>query len=184
MPDIMKSLTKEIFETMGKTSEPPDFQQLYDTWITPIYRYLYSRTGNAEDAQDITSQTFMSVMQSLPRYQDNGHLEGWLFTIARNKLREHARKNSRTELKPENIDDLQVASDPGNDPAQADDLRLLKELIRTLPDDERELLSLRYTAGLPFAEIALVLHKNEEAVKKSLYRLQDRLQQMMEVQNG
>jgi RNA polymerase sigma-70 factor, ECF subfamily len=183
MTDTMKNLTEENFETMGMASDHLDFQQVYDAWVTPIYRYLYSRTGNAEDAQDITSQTFISVMQSLPRYHDNGHLEGWLFTIARNKLREHARKNSRAQLKPENIDDLQVASDPGNDPAQVDDLRQLKELIQTLPDDERELLSLRHTAGLPFAEIALVLHKNEAAVKKSLYRLQDRLQKMMEAHN-
>jgi RNA polymerase sigma factor (sigma-70 family) len=59
----------------------------------------------------------------------------------------------------------------------------LSQLIRALPEGERELLRLRYLAELSFREIALAVNKNEDAVKKSLYRLLERLQVQLEVSN-
>jgi RNA polymerase sigma-70 factor (ECF subfamily) len=64
--------------------------------------------------------------------------------------------------------------------AQADEIECLKRLVQSLPKEEQELIRLRYAAGLRFADMAIVLHKREDAVKKSLYRLQARLQVLLE----
>ena len=51
------------------TGDESALAQIYDAYAKPIYRYHYSRVGNAADAEDLTSQTFMAVLESLPRYQ-------------------------------------------------------------------------------------------------------------------
>jgi len=64
--------------------------------------------------------------------------------------------------------------------ASADEIQHLKKLILSLAEDEQDLIRLRYVAELSFADMAIVLHRREDAVKKSLYRLQARLQSLLE----
>ncbi len=72
---------------------------------------------------------------------------------------------------------------PTVDVTQQDDIHTLRGLISSLREDEQELLRLRYTAGLAFAEIGLLLNRNEDAIKKSIYRLQEKLQKLLEGEN-
>src|SRR5512141_1339148 len=71
--------------------------QIYDAYAGRIYRYHYSRAGNAPDAEDLTAQTFLAVIESLPRYQDRGNFAAWIFQIARNKAADHFRKSPAQE---------------------------------------------------------------------------------------
>ena len=157
--------------------------QIYDTHARPIYRYHYSRAGNAADAEDLTSQTFMAVIEALPRYQHRNHFTAWVFQIARSKLMDHFRRNhAHSEI------DEWVA-----DPAQVDALEAvvrdevhvrLMSLLHLLDEDERELIRLRYSAELSFVEIAHLLGRKEDAVRKALRRVLDRLSIQMEAQNA
>ncbi|MGB7538265.1 MAG: sigma-70 family RNA polymerase sigma factor [Anaerolineales bacterium] len=157
---------------------PSEFQRLYDGWIHRVYQYISFRVGRCADAEDLTSQVFLAAFQALPRYRHDGRFGAWLFTIARNQVRMYFR-SPRREFPLEII-----AADGSPDvPAQmedAEELRRLRILVRGLPEDDQELIRLRYSAGLAFADIAAVLGRREEAVKKSLYRLQGRLKEQLE----
>jgi RNA polymerase sigma-70 factor, ECF subfamily len=158
---------------------PAGFQALYQRWALPVYQYFYARTGDQPGAEDLTSQLFLAAYQALPRYRHQGHFAAWLFTIARNLAVEFYRKRAR-EVPLELAERLPGASDPAAEAARSDEIQRLRALILRLPEDEQELIRLRYIAELSFADMALVLARREDAVKKALYRLQARLQSLLE----
>jgi RNA polymerase sigma-70 factor (ECF subfamily) len=152
---------------------------LYDHYVQPIYRYFYSRVESVHVAEDLTSRTFMAAYESLPRYQERGHFPAWLFRIARSKLMDHFRGNRR-EIP---LDAAKKKTEEGDALAsiiQDEELNRLRLLIGNLRADQQELIRLRYVAELSFAEIAELLGKREEALRKSMYRLLARLKGQME----
>lgn len=162
--------------------DPLAFARLYDHFSKPIYRYLYSRVGNQADAEDLTAQTFLMALEKLPRYREQGNFKAWLFTIAHNKAMDYFRKKQYPLLL--DVAEMQAGQkDPLTNVIQSEQIQQLSALIRSLDQKERELLRLRYVADLSFSEIAALLGKREDAVKKSLYRLQTRLQGQLEVKN-
>jgi RNA polymerase sigma-70 factor (ECF subfamily) len=158
---------------------PAAFAALYDRFLPPVYRYLYHRTGSPADAEDLCAQTFLAALEALPRYREQGYFAAWLFAIARRKLMSHFR-GGRTHTPLEWAEHVGEESDLLGRAAHRDELARLGALIGTLTEDEQELIRLRYTAGLSFGEMAVVVGKQEAAVKKSLYRLLARLQHQLE----
>jgi len=158
---------------------PAAFGRLYDSFIQRIYRYVYSRVGTSPEAEDITSQTFIAAYESLGRYREQGQFSVWLFRIARSKMNEHFRR-SRREVGLDAAERIVEVDDALGSLIQNEELARLRFLIKKINDDERELLRLRYVAELSFAEMAEVLDKREDAVKKSVYRLLERLKGQME----
>lgn len=151
------------------------FGVLYDRHAPKIYRYLLSRLGNVEDARDVTSQTFLTAFETFPRYKHKGYFSAWLFSIARSKCVDHWRKMHRQNTTHADHDP-EPLPDPILTVIQTESMAQLKQHIGRLAIEEQELLRLRYVAELSFGEMAAILNKNTEAVKKSLYRLLDRLQ--------
>lgn len=162
-------------------SNPAAFAVLYDRYVQVIYRYLYYRTGSTPEAEDLTSQTFLAALEGLPRYRHEGHFVAWLFRIARGKLIDQTRRNKNQAplfdtLSAETVDLLSQA-------VQADEIALLTGLIHQLDEADRELIGLRFTAGLAFGQIAQITGSNENTVKKSVYRILSRLQSRLEETN-
>lgn len=159
--------------------DPQAFGVLYDQFVGRIYRYLLSRIGSVEDARDVTSQTFLTAFETFPNYQHQGYFSAWLFSIARNKYVDHLRRKRHY---PEPVEE--IVQDPMPNPLaeliETERARQLKQKIHELSAEEQDLLRLRFVAELGFAEVAVILNKNEGAVKKSLYRLLARLQSQME----
>jgi RNA polymerase sigma-70 factor (ECF subfamily) len=158
--------------------DPAQFQALYDRWAVPVYQYFYHRTGEMASAEDLTSQLFLAALQALPRYRHRGHFAAWLFAIARNLAKEHYRKMDR-EVPLEMAQNLASPSNPAAEFSQGDEIFHLVRLVNSLPEEEQELIRLRYVADLSFADMAILLGKRPDAVKKSLYRLQARLQAVL-----
>lgn len=167
---------KEITALVAQAQrDPAAFGALYDHYVKAVYRYHANRVADAEDAQDLTAQTFLAALEALPRYRHRGTFTAWLFQIARSKAMDFFRRH-RSHASLEQAE----ARGLGDWPGQVADLEQLRTLLRTLDDDERELLNLRYVAELKLGEIAAMFGKSEDAVKKSLYRLLARLQQQLE----
>lgn len=155
------------------------FGALYDQYAPVIYRYLLSRLGNIDEARDVTSQTFLKAIEAFPQYTHRGYFSAWLFSIARSKVIDLIRHNKH---RVESFQEKWV--DPLSDPlahALANERKeALLRCLRALKPEDQELLRLRYVADLSYAEIAELAKKNEDAVKKSVYRLLVRLQNQLE----
>lgn len=159
--------------------DPHEFGALYQRYVTPVFRYLYNRTGNIHEAEDITAQTFLIAYETFNRFRGDGHFSSWLFGIARNKVIDHYR-HRKFDVSIDGTASDQVDTDPLAKAIHAEQSALLAKLIQTLNEDEQELLRLRFLAEMSFREIAHLLQRNEDAVKKTTYRLLARLQSQLE----
>jgi RNA polymerase sigma-70 factor, ECF subfamily len=159
--------------------DPLQFKPLYTRWVTRVYKYLIHRVQNRAAAEDLTSQVFLKVIEQLPRYHHNGHFAAWLFTITRNTANDYFRNLGR-EAQNSLSEPVMVESDLLDQAIQHDELRKLKALIRKLTGEEQELIRLRYAAGLTFREIGLLTFRSEDAARKALARLLDRLHDQMD----
>ncbi|MGI6250066.1 MAG: RNA polymerase sigma factor [Anaerolineaceae bacterium] len=159
------------------------FVELYQIWVRPVYRFLYSKVSDHEIAEDLTSLTFMAVLESIHKLRDADRFAAWLFRIARNKATDYFRKNKRERL----IDDDWIwealSTEVQAHSVSAEELIALQQLLASLSTQERELLSLRFLAGLRYREIAGVLGKPESTIKKTIYRVLARIQHSMEKEN-
>ena len=164
--------------------DPVAFAALYRRYVTPIYRYLYSRVGNAADAEDITAQTFIAALEGLPGYRERGNFAAWLFTIAHNKAADHHREQHPHLPLDEALDSPRHGEHPLASMMRKEALQRLSALVAGLEEDKQELLRLRFIAGLTYRQIGTILGRSEGAVKMSIRRLLHRLEAELEVNNG
>jgi RNA polymerase sigma-70 factor (ECF subfamily) len=170
----------ETFLIKAAKKDVAAFGQLYQLYVQSIFRYLYSRIGSLPEAEDATAQTFLAAMEALDRYRDDGHFAAWLFGIARKKAIDNFR-SQRRQVPLENAEHIPLQADLLQQVIQAEQNVALAKMVNSLPEEERELIRLRYFAELSFSEIGRLLNRSEDAVKKSLYRLLARLQSQLEV---
>lgn len=175
-------MTDEIRIIKAARQDPKVFGELYKLYVEQVFRYLFSRIGNVHEAEDVTAQTFLAAFESFDKFRQDGHFASWLFGIARNKAMDHFRRRDRSshiEVSSEiPVEDNTLASMIKTEQAE-----VLSKIIQTLPEEDRELLRLRFLADMSYPEIARFLHRNQDAVKKTTYRLLARLQSQLEVSN-
>ena len=155
-------------------ARPEAFGALYELYMPRVYRYVRTKTASAEEAADVTQVVFVKAMSSLSKYRaGRGPFAGWLFRIAHNTAVDTHRRR-----KPSlNWDDLpeSIAESGAESPEdlvlRRERLDRLRVLVRQLDTNKRELLALRFAAGLTSREIAAVVGKGEGAVKKQLFRI-------------
>lgn len=174
--------SEELRIIQAARQDPKLFGELYRLYVEQVYRYLYSRIGNVHEAEDITAQTFLAAFESFDRFRQDRHFASWLFTIARNKAMDYFRLRKNTSP-IDDVNDIPMENDPLNKLVQSEQTAALAILIQTIPEEERELLRLRFLTNMSFPEIARLLNRNEDAVKKSIYRLLARLHSQLEIPN-
>jgi RNA polymerase sigma-70 factor, ECF subfamily len=161
---------------------PLKFKTIYQKWMARIYRYFYFRVGNVKDAEDLTSQVFLKVFESLPRYQNRGCFSAWLFSIAHARVVDFYRSKKKEGSLELHDAELSVP-DMQDDFATADEVREVLHLFHTLNEEEQELIRLRFIAELSYQEIGAILSRKEDTVRKSVSRLLSRMQSTLEVQH-
>lgn len=174
-----KTGDEETKRVAAAQKNPQAFGALYDQYAPAIYRYLLSRLGNIDDARDVTSQTFLKAVEMFPRYKHRGYFSAWLFSIARSKYVDYLRQRKR-EAESFREDPVDPQPNPMVKVVVSERAAELKKCIHALTPIEQELLRLRYVANLSYGEMAELLNKNEDAVKKRIYRLLARLKNQME----
>lgn len=166
--------TPESDETLAARGSVDDFIALYRRYLGPVYRYLYARLGgDRQEAEDVTSTVFERAWTSIRSYKPVGSFRGWLFTIASRALADHYRGGRRSRTVQ--VDTLQESLlDPASGPEESalvsEQVRGVLRVIAALGDEQREVITLRFMAGLRYSEIAAVMKKREAAVKMVAYR--------------
>lgn len=158
------------------------FDALYRRYVTRVYRYCLLRCGDEQDAEDLTAQTFVAALESLPRYREQGNFAAWLFTIARRRCRDYHRRRYRHPQDNVDLEDLADrvhpnAPDPEQSTARAVLIDCLLRVLPLLTEDRQEVVRLRYGAGLSTAETAEIMGKGQSAVKMLLLRALNDLQE-------
>jgi RNA polymerase sigma factor (sigma-70 family) len=147
------------------------FERLFEEHAERLFSFLAYRTGNRALAEDLLSETFERVLRSRQRFDPRrGSERRWLYTIALNLLRDHARRRTHEERALQHVDagtPLQE-SDPGL--AAVEHRDELQRALVLLSDDEREALALRFGADLKLRDVARVLGEGESAVEGRIYR--------------
>ncbi len=177
------NVPEEIRMVAEARNNPEAFVDLYDRYVHRVFRYMLYRTRDEMAAEDLTSQVFLDAINNLHRLSPRGNFGAWLFTIARRRVADYYRQLRPSISIEESQNPPAADADPLKGLIQAEELKDLEVQIARLNQREREILYLRFAAELSFAEIGLLLGKKENTVKKSFYRLLERLERQMEAEN-
>lgn len=144
---------------------------LYISYEKYIFRYLYSLTLDYYQAEELTQETFFRVVKSLPRFRQDSHVSTWIYGIARNVYLEWIRKKPKLSISLD--DEKEKAPYETGTQRQLDSLEtrmLLRDILKKMPDDYREVLVLRDWQGFSYEEIAVITGRSMSWVKVSIFR--------------
>jgi len=167
---IQRSLSLQDEEDLVRRAQRQDnkaFAQLYEAYFDKIYKYVSFRVRNEMEAEDMTQQVFMKVLNSISSYKSQGApFSSWVYRIAHNLVVDFMRQQNKKATV--DIDGLQLVS-PAEDPQhkieREMDMEELKKASMRLTSLQQEVLSLRFTGELSINECARIMGKSEGAVK-------------------
>lgn len=153
----------------AKAGDEESYGLLYKLYYTPIYRYLFFRTKDKTEAEDLAQGVFVKVFQALPNVKaDMKEPIAYFYTVARNMLIDHYRKQKVRQTVSE--DDMEDVPDTREDIAVSLDIVFttdkVKETLKSLTAEQQEVIVLKFVNELSNKEIATTLGKNEDAVRQ------------------
>lgn len=169
----MPELNDETALKLAAQGDQEAFGVLYERYVSRIYSYIYYRTGNQHDAEDLTARVFFRALRHVENYKDRGlPLSAWLYRIAHNLVANWHRDNSRRNEVP--LDEILLVRHGGDLPEvvliENEEKEKLLKVIHHLPADRQQLILLKFGEHLSNAEIGRVMGRSEGAVKSLYHR--------------
>jgi RNA polymerase sigma-70 factor (ECF subfamily) len=155
----------------AKAGDAEAFGAIFDAYAAPIHRFIASRVNRPSDAEDLTQLVFVKALEALPRYEARGiPFGGWLFRLARNAVIDQIRtRKDHVSLLAAATRETEEAG-PEARAALRDDLDRVAAALRELTDDQREVIELRFFAGLSVQETAAVMGRQEGTIRGLQFR--------------
>ena len=148
------------------------FEALYVRYMKAIYRYIFFRVGDENQAEDLTEEVFVRAWEALPKYQHRKHpFSSWLYRIARNLIIDYYRMK-----KPVPLSNGLMRSYPSSAESldhvvnRKHEAKLLVKAVQKLTEVEQEIVLLRFVEGLSHEEIAEMVGKSQTACRVTLHR--------------
>src|SRR5438270_4852866 len=156
-------------------------EELYLIHFDRIYSYLHMSVGNRHDAEDLTTQTFLKMLESIGRFRwQSAPFSAWLFRIAHNLAMDHFRARRRWQPEEE------VPEPPGSEEPSAEleamqsiGRQSMLELIERLSPGQQQVLTLKCVFNLPNADVGTIRGKTEGAIKSLQHRALASLQKQI-----
>lgn len=170
----MRDAVDEVALVEQAKTDPEAFGLLYEQYVDRIYNYVYYRTGNRHDAEDLTAKVFYQALNHISRYVQRGApFSSWLYRIAHNLVANWHRDRSRRKVV--SLDRLAVVGSQGDDGpfqqvASGERRDALLAAIHRLPSDRQQLLILKFVERLPNAQIGRIMGRSEGAIKSLYHR--------------
>jgi RNA polymerase sigma-70 factor (ECF subfamily) len=167
----------------GQAGDRDALEELYLIHFDRIYSYLHVSVGNRHDAEDLTTQTFLKMLEKIGSFKwQSAPFSAWLFRIAHNLAMDHFRARRRWQPEEE------VPEPPGEEEPSAELAAMqtigresMLKLIERLSPEQQQVLTLKFVFNLPNAEVGAILDKTEGAIKslqhRALVSLQKQIQQ-------
>jgi RNA polymerase sigma-70 factor, ECF subfamily len=157
-------------------------EELYLIHFDRIYSYLHVSVGNRHDAEDLTTQTFLKMLESIGKFRwQSAPFSAWLFRIAHNLAMDHFRAAKRWQPEdevPEPEPDERTSAEAGA--LESIGRKSMLELIEDLSPEQQQVLTLKFVFNFANAEAATILGKTEGAIKSLQHRALVSLQKQLE----
>lgn len=164
----------------AQSGDPEVISSLYECYHLAVFRYLFYRVGDSLVAEDLTSEVFLRMIRSLPRYTPGKFtFQAWLFQIAHNLAIDHYRKSKYRNHS--SLEESLIAHEESIDSAVQRNLdsEKLQNALTHLTDEQREVIILRFISGMPISDVAQTLNKSENAIKGLQRRALNVLRQVL-----
>lgn len=181
-----KSIATTRQEAVGGAAVQ-EFQTLYQENLGLIYRYVYSKVGNREEAEDLTSQIFIKAVRGVDRQRGVQSIQKWLFQVARTTIADYWRAYYRVSTSSlEELLEVGWEGPAGEEPAVASSrpAERVKRILQALPQHYREVLTCRFLLNLSIKETALSMGLTEANVKVLQFRALKRAADLEHVVTG
>ena len=182
------TIQSKILGTLRYQTQTIDWDQIYTLQLPRVYNFFLYKVGDRASAQDLTATTFERAWKARHKYcNDLSSPSTWLFGFARNVLKEHLRQNRKDEqwLKPISDSETHPSDmDIEHNIQQKQSKERLQNLLLELSERERDLIALKYGAGLNNREVATIMGLSESNVGTVLHRTVKQLRQKWDDDNG
>jgi len=157
------------------------YAAIYDILFAEIYRYMYWNVSKREDAEDLTAEVFLRGFKAIAGLKkDAVHSKAWFYRIARNLVIDHRRRyGRRRESTLEEAWDLDCGTDLERLQEKQYESGLIREALRELTEEQRQVLILKYFSGFTNEEVGGVLGKQAGAINALQYRGLKRMEKIL-----
>ncbi len=164
--------------------DPEAFGKIYDLYAERIHRFIYFKVSSVEEAQDLTADVFLKVWSYLldEKGKEVRHLSALLYGVARNRVIDHYRSKAGRETLPLHEEAEDTIGDERDDKKKTDakiDVTMLEKHLRSLKDEYREVLVMKYLDELETFEISRILGKTQGNVRVLLHRALDAIRDLV-----
>lgn len=170
----------------SSTSDRPSprleaFSEKYQQYFPRVFAYIYARVGNITTTEDLVSEVFERAYTKSDSLRSDAAFSTWLFTIARNVIISQARKLGReTLVDPEVMQEIAPHSaSVESQVLKQEEQQDLARLVRQFPQREQDIISLKFDAELPNAQIAEIMGLSEPNVRVIIFRTLKKLREML-----
>ena len=163
------------------------FGALYERYLPKMYNYIYYRTGNPHEAEDLTARLFIRALSHIGNYEDRGvPFQAWLYRIAHNLVANWHRDQGRRKIIA--LDDYVahslISEAPDRLTEDLEERQQMIQAVRRLPEDRQQLLLLKFIEQLSNAEIGQIMGRTEGAIKSLYHRTLLTLRDELQLQDG